>query len=98
MKADELIRLIKSYRAPGNIIDGVTLKLGVSSLNVVASEPSSRSVLPWLDLGNKNDRIIASSVEVMRQYPKRPVMLVTANISLQTKLSLATLPFVDPTG
>ena len=96
--ADELIRLIKSYRAQGNLVEGVTLKLGESSLNVVASEPKSRSVLPWLDLSNKNDRIIASSVEVMRQYPKRPVTLVTANISLQTKLSFATLPFVDPTG
>lgn len=94
-KADEVIRLIKSYRAQENLVGGVTLKPGVSSINAVSSEPKSRCLFPWLDLNSRNDRIIASSVEVIRQYPHRPIMLVTGDICLQTKLSFAKLPFVE---
>jgi predicted ribonuclease YlaK len=62
----------------------------------LAVEPDADHVLPWLDLSNEDDRILAAFVDVMRQHPRSPVVLVTRDINLQNKAEYAALAFVEP--
>jgi hypothetical protein len=95
-KAESLIGRIKSYRSRGDLTEGVVLRKHVSSVRALAVEPRFDQSLPWLDRDNNDDRIIASFVEVMRQHPRSPVVLVTRDINLQNKAALAAFPFVEP--
>jgi predicted ribonuclease YlaK len=52
--------------------------------------------LPWLDAGNRDDRFIASVIEVMRAHPRSAVVIVTRDVNLQNKAEFASLPFVEP--
>lgn len=95
-KAESLIGRIKSYRSRGDLTEGVVLRKNVSSVRALALEPRFDKSLPWLDRENNDDRIIASFVEVMRQHPRSPVVLVTRDINLQNKAAIADFPFVEP--
>ena len=95
-KAQSLINQIKEYRRRGRLTDGVPLVNGVSSLRSLAVEPDFGRTLPWLNATNADDRILATYVEVMRLYPRSPVLLVTRDINLQNKAEFARLPFVEP--
>jgi hypothetical protein len=95
-KAESMIGRIKSYRSRGDLIEGVVLRKNVSTVRALALEPRFDQSLPWLDRDNNDDRIIASFVEVMRQHPRSPVVLVTRDINLQNKAALAAFPFVEP--
>jgi predicted ribonuclease YlaK len=50
---------------------------------------------PWLDPENVDDRIIASVFEVQRLQPSSAVVLVTGDISLQTKAEAAAIPWAE---
>jgi predicted ribonuclease YlaK len=52
--------------------------------------------LPWLDAANRDDRFLASAIEIMRQHPRSAVTIVTRDINLQSKAELASIPFVEP--
>jgi predicted ribonuclease YlaK len=52
--------------------------------------------LPWLDADNRDDRFIASAIEVMRARPRSAVVIVTRDLNLQNKAEFASLPFVEP--
>jgi PIN domain len=95
-KAEGVINRIKSYRARGPLPKGVVLRRHVSTLRAIAIEPQVEGTLPWLDPENNDDRILASLIEVMRQHPRTPVILVTLDINLQNKAEYAGLPFVEP--
>ena len=64
-------------------------------LRSIAPEPDMRNSLPWLD-PNKDDRVLASILEVMRSHPRSPVILVTRDINMQNKAAHAAIPYVDP--
>ena len=95
-KAEGLITRIKGYRGRGQLNEGVPLRKGVSMLRSVATEPNMAASLPWLDPGNDDDRLLASLIEVMRQFPHSAVILVTRDINLQNKAELARVCFVEP--
>jgi predicted ribonuclease YlaK len=65
-------------------------------VKTTAIEPRVADSLPWLDPSNRDDRIIASLVEAVRQHPRSPVVLVTRDVNLQNKAAFAGLPFVEP--
>jgi hypothetical protein len=48
--------------------------------------------LPWLDPENRDDRLIATTIEVMRTHPRSPVVLVSTDINAQNKAEHAELP------
>jgi hypothetical protein len=52
--------------------------------------------LSWLDPANDDDRILVGFIEVMRQYPRCLVFLVTGDINLANKADYAGLPCVPP--
>lgn len=95
-KAEALIGRVKSYRSRGNIFEGVPLAKDKITVKTTAIEPRVEDSLPWLDPGNRDDRIIASLVEVTRAHARSPVVLVTRDVNLQNKAAFAGLPFVEP--
>jgi len=95
-KAEGLINRLKSYRGRGELSRGVVLRRDVSTIKTIALEPNVEETLPWLDPDSDDDRILASFVEVMRQHPRTPAILVTRDVNLQNKAEYAGLPFVEP--
>lgn len=95
-KAQSIIRTIKEYRSRGRLTEGVTLKRSVSTLRALAVEPNFETTFSWLKEDNKDDRLLASFVEIIRSYPNSVVLLATADINLQNKAEYARLPFVEP--
>jgi rRNA-processing protein FCF1 len=100
-KAEKVIRLLKELRrraqASGKkLSDGVVLVTGVSEVVTVATEPQMDNSLPWFDPGNKDDQILAATIEVMRRNPRSAVVMVSRDINMQNKCEFAGIPFVEP--
>jgi rRNA-processing protein FCF1 len=95
-KAEGLIRRIKGYRGRGRLTDGVPLRNPASTIRSIGTEPAMAESLPWLDAGNRDDRFIASVIEVMRAHARSAVVIVTRDVNLQNKAEFASLPFVEP--
>jgi len=95
-KAEELVRQIKEYAGRGDLSEGVTLAEGRSVLRSVAMEPDMADTLTWLDAGRKDDRFIASFLEVMRQHPGCEVILVSPEVNIRDKANFAALPVIPP--
>jgi len=95
-KAEGLISRIKGYRGRGQLTAGVPLRNPLSTLRALAAEPRVVESLGWLDPGNRDDRFIATAIEVIRQHPRSAVTIVTRDINLQSKAELASLPFIEP--
>ena len=95
-KAEKLIRQIKEYGRRGDLHEGAPLRRGISSILAIATEPRMEVSLPWLDPGSKDDRFIASVIEVMRARSRSSVVAVTRDINVQNKAAFARLPFVEP--
>lgn len=95
-KAERLIRQIKEYGRRGDLRVGVPILSGRITARSIAVEPRMDESLPWLDAGNNDDRILASSIEIIRQNVRSVVVLVTADINLQNKARHARLPVSEP--
>lgn len=95
-KAERLIRQLKEYRRRGRLTDGVKLVHDAIHLVAVALEPDVSRSLPWLDPTNHDDRLIASTLDVMRRYSRSPVAIVTRDINLQNKAEVARIPTLEP--
>jgi len=95
-KARRLVHQCKEFRRRGSLTAGVTLVTGVSEVLAIATEPDMGKSLSWLDHNNKDDRTLASVIEVMRLHPRSAVALVTADVNLQNKAEFARVPFIEP--
>lgn len=95
-KAEKVIRQLKEYQRRGQLHRGVTIRSGKSELVAVALEPEMSETLAWLRETSADDRLIASTFEVMRLFRHSPVVLVTRDINVQNKANFAGLPFVEP--
>jgi len=94
-KVRSAIKRIKGFRNQGSLLKGITVNRTVT-VRTVAKEPDFKETLGWLDEGNNDDRIIASTFELQRVNPSAIVVLVTGDINLQNKAELANLPFYEP--
>lgn len=95
-KAERLIRQIREYRRRGRLFDGVPLRTGVSTIFSVAAEPLMEKSLPWLDAMNRDDRLIASTIEIARRNIRAIVAIVTRDANVENKADFAGLPCVHP--
>jgi len=95
-KAETLIRQIKEYRRRGKLTEGVPVVKDKIDIVGIATEPSVETTLPWLDLENNDDRFLAAVIEVMRNRPRSPVIIISRDINLQNKAEFARVPFVEP--
>ena len=69
---------------------------GKISIFTIATEPNFEKTLSWLDKRNDDDRLIAETLELIREYGNRPVILITSDINLQNKCEVADLVFLEP--
>ena len=95
-RSERIIRQIKEYRRRGRLADGVPLSSKVSRLTATAKEPDLTKSLPWLDSTSQDDRLLASTIETMRKYPRLIVALVTRDINLQNKCEFASVAYLEP--
>ena len=82
-------------RKQGSVLDGVTVAKTIT-VQMVPTEPRLADLPSWLDPDNKDDRIIASSLEIQGAQPSATVVLVTDDINLQNKAEMAFLPWAEP--
>jgi hypothetical protein len=95
IKAELIIRKIKEYARRGSISEGVKIKNKII-LKSIAIEPKMDKALSWLDHNNPDDRLIASTFEIIRDNLFSPVILVTRDINLQNKAAFSGLHFIEP--
>lgn len=94
-KSQKIIRQIKEFRRRGKLTEGVPMVKNKSEILAVATEPDFTSTLEWLDSNNNDDKLIASTLEIMRRHPHSPVLLMTGDINLQNKAELAQIPITE---
>ena len=87
-KVNKVIARVKGWRIQGGLREGVTVDRTIT-VKAVASEPKMGKTLSWLDENNRDDRIIASVLEVQTTYPNARVVLVTGDINLSNKADVA---------
>jgi hypothetical protein len=95
-KVKKTINYLKGLRNQGDIINGLTLYKDTVTIKMIPVEPNMDKTLPWLDKDNNDDRIIASCFDIQIRNPASSVILMTADINLQTKAQLARLPILEP--
>lgn len=94
-KADRAIRMIKGWRKQGSVLQGVTVAKTIT-VRMIPTEPRMSELPPWLDVANKDDRIIGTLLEIQSSRPSSIVVLVTDDINLQNKAEMAFLPWAEP--
>lgn len=94
-KVESVIRRIKGWRTQGNLLDGVTVDKTIT-VRTVARDPDFQKTLHWLDKTNRDDKIVASVLELGRDMPSAAIVLVTGDINLQNKAAAACVPYAEP--
>jgi len=74
---------------------GITIHKTIT-VKSVAKEPNFEKTLRWLDPKIKDDRIIATVLEIQREYLASKVILITNDINLQNKSEYANIPVIEP--
>ena len=87
-RVKKTITRIKGWRNQGSLLDGVTVSRTIT-VRAVASEPDMQCTLTWLDEHNRDDRIIATVLEVQSDHPAARVVLITGDINLLNKADVA---------
>ena len=87
-KVKSAITRIKGWRNQGSLLDGVTVNRTIT-VRAVASEPDMQRTLTWLDEHNRDDRIVATVLEVQSAHPTARVVLITGDINLLNKADVA---------
>jgi hypothetical protein len=88
-------KAINDVRKAGTLLDGIEIQQGVRLFSR-PQEPDFAALPGHLDPLVPDDRILAAAFELQRAHPTSAVVLVTADLNLQTKAELARLPFAEP--
>ena len=87
-KVKKAITRIKGWRNQGSLLDGVTVSRTIT-VRAIANEPDMQCTLTWLDEHNRDDRIIATILEVQAAHPAARVVLITGDVNLLNKADVA---------
>ena len=93
-KVATVIRRIAGWRRQGRLIDGVIYHSSITVM-AVAAEPRFSLALSWLDPQNGDDRIIAATMEIQRNFASGCIVLVTDDLNLQNKADAAGIPWAE---
>jgi len=94
-KAEKVIRKIKDYRRRGSLIQGIAILKNRVYLRSIAAEPDMSKSLSWLDEKISDDRLLATAMEIIRKNMGSKVFIVTADINLQNKAEVASIPYCE---
>jgi PIN domain len=89
-------RRLKGIRTNGDVRKGVRVAGDVIAIFEHA-EPRSDDLPQWLDMGVPDDRFVAATLLLQSAHPGSAIYVATSDINMQTKLSAAGLPYVEPT-
>jgi hypothetical protein len=92
--ANTAIRRLKGLRDRGDARQGVRVQ-GRTTLRFEHRDVRPPEILEWLDTSVPDDRLLAAALDLQGRMPTSSVVLVTSDINLQTKASVAALPFLD---
>ena len=59
------------------------------TLKMRATEPNFESLPPWLDPNNRDDRIVAAALEIVKEYPSSNIAVLSNDLNMHNKCSLA---------
>jgi len=93
-KVKAAIRRYKGWRQQGRLAEGVTVNRAIT-VRSVAREPNFEKTLHWLDRTIRDDRIVASVLELQRAMPSAVIVLVTSDVNLQNKADAASIPCAE---
>jgi predicted ribonuclease YlaK len=95
-KVKKVILRLKGYRkSNGSLLQGITITKSIK-LKVEANEPNFNETLPSLDPLIKDDRIIASILEIQREFPSSKIIFVTDDLMAQIKAEKYLINFSEP--
>ena len=89
------IRELGRLRALGDVLQGVEVADKVMA-RMLAREPDFTGLPGWLDPSVHDDRILGSAIEVQTSNLDSSVAILTSDINMQNKASLARFPTTDP--
>jgi len=92
--AKKAIRRVKGWRNQGPLNDGITVD-GSITVRALPQEPAMDQTLSWLDGLVRDDRIIASVLEIQAANPSSAVVLVTGDINMQNKADAAAVTVAE---
>lgn len=95
-KAKTIINKVKEYRRRGDLFDGITIIKNKITLYSIAIEPNIENTFSYLNFDNADDRLIATTIEIIRKNLDYIVYLITADINLQNKAIYSSIPFLEP--
>lgn len=95
--ARRLLADIRSHRKGGSLLSGVRIGENIV-LRAIATEPRFQESLSWLDKDVEDDQLVASVFEITRENLGGRVVLVTEDINLENKATLARIPFCSTQG
>ncbi len=93
-KAQSLVKRFKEYSRRGDTFEGVPLK-GPLSFKEVPIDPDMQNAPDWLDPDHRDDRILASALQLADTHLTSRVVLITRDRNFQNKARMARLPAVD---
>jgi len=88
------VRRLKGLRDRGDARHGVRVQ-GRTTLRFEHRDVRPPEILDWLDATVPDDRLLAAALDLQGRYPMASVVLVTSDLKLQTKATVAALPFLD---
>jgi predicted ribonuclease YlaK len=88
------IRRVKGWRNQGSLREGVKVN-GTIVVQALHDEPHMDRTLSWLDPTVKDDRIVASILQLQAEYPAAPIVLITNDVNLLNKADAAGIQATD---
>jgi hypothetical protein len=92
--AVKAIRRVKGWRNQGSLREGVTVDRTIV-VRALHEEPDMDRTLSWLDRTVKDDRIVASVLQLQAEQPGASIVLVTNDVNLLNKADAAAIQATD---
>ena len=89
-KLTAAIKYINDLTSRGDVLEGISGAHGLK-IKMLAKEPDFSQLPNWLDPSNKDDRIVASAIELQRLSPASTITIVANDINMQNKAKLASI-------
>lgn len=93
-KAKSVINRFKGWRNQGSLLDGVKVNKSIT-VKTISNEPDMQKTLTWLKSDVRDDRIIASTIDIQAKYSSSNIILCTQDINLQNKSEAALISFIE---
>lgn len=84
------IRRVKGWRNQGSLREGVKVD-GTILVRALHEEPDMDNTLSWLDPTVKDDRIVASILQLQAEHPGASLVLITNDVNLLNKADAAAI-------